>query len=228
MKYIPAWLRWCLLMMASVALAYSQGWTKLSLIPLVIFGIIGLARAFFATLMRVLSRNLARMSPEQREKYFAGMSEEKKRKLLAEYGIFQEAPAEKINEAVETLERFARSIMSKYGDSHFQGDTQAKQILSVYSFGGVSALAIQQQMSPPQAHALCLALFTKFFGFDPADAAKKAEAVITAAPDRTSHLYGIIHRGADGFVHWQEHSDDEATKDFAKIMAHFQEARHER
>ena len=52
-----------------------------------------------------------------------------------------------------------------------------------------------------------------------------AQAVITAAPDRTSHLYGIIHRGADGFRHWQEHSDDGAAKDFAEIMAHFQKAK---
>ena len=98
MKYIPAWLRWCLLMIASAALAYSQGWTKVSLIPLAAFGAIGLARAFFATLMRVLSRNLASMTPEQREKFLVGMSEEKKRKLLAEYGIVQEAPAEKASD----------------------------------------------------------------------------------------------------------------------------------
>jgi hypothetical protein len=117
-----------------------------------------------------------------------------------------------------------RSIMAHYGQANFEGDTQAKQILSVYSFGGISALAVQHVMSPPQAHAVCLALFTKLFGFAPADAAAKAEAVITAAPARTSHLYGIIHRGADGFVHWQRHRDDGAAKDFAEIMAHFQKA----
>ena len=107
-----------------------------------------------------------------------------------------DARPERVSKSVATMEQYLHGIMSNYGDAHFQGDTQAKQILSVYSFGGVSALAIQRQMSPPQAHALCLALFTKFFGFEPADAASKAEAVITAAPDKTSHLYRIIHRGA--------------------------------
>ena len=107
------------------------------------------------------------------------------------------------------MEQYLRGIMSHYGDAHFQGDTQAKQILSVYSFGGITALALQHQMSPPQAHAVCVALFTSFFDFEPADAANKAQAVITAAPDKTSHLYRIIHRGADGFLHWQQHSDDE-------------------
>ena len=136
-----------------------------------------------------------------------------------------DAPPERVSESVATMEQYLRGIMSHYGDAHFQGDTQAKQILSVYSFGGISALAIQHQMSSPLAHAVCLALFTKFFGFEPADAANKAEAVITAAADRTSHLYRIIHRGADGFMHWQQHSDDGAAKDFAEIMAHFQKAK---
>ena len=136
-----------------------------------------------------------------------------------------EAPAERIPQSIATMQQYLRSIMAHYGEEHFQGDSQAKQILAVYSFGGISALAMQHQMSPPQAHAVCLELFTKFFGFDAADATAKAQAVITAAPDRTSHLYGIIHRGADGFVHWQQQSGDGAAKDFAEIMAHFQKAK---
>lgn len=136
-----------------------------------------------------------------------------------------EAPSERISESVATMEQYVRGIMSHYGESHFQGDTQAKQILSVYSFGGVSALAMQHQMSQPQAHAVCLALFIQVFGCTAEDAAAKAQAVITAAPDRTSHLYAIIHRGLDGFLHWQKNSDDGAARDFAEIMAHFQKAK---
>ncbi len=137
----------------------------------------------------------------------------------------QEAPPERISESVATLERYVRGIMSHYGEAHFQGDTQAQQILSVYAFGGVSVLAIQHHMSQPQAHAVCLAIFRSVFGFTPEDTAARAQAVITAAPDRTSHLYGIIHRGADGFVHWQQHGDDGAARDFAQIMAHFQKSK---
>ena len=135
-----------------------------------------------------------------------------------------DAPPERVNESVATMEQYLRGIMSHYGDAHFQGDTQAKQILLVYSFGGITTLALQHQMSPPQAHAVCLALFTSFLGFETSDAANKAQAVITAAPDKTSHLYPIIYRGADGFRHWQQHSDDGAAKDFAEIMDHFQKA----
>jgi hypothetical protein len=136
-----------------------------------------------------------------------------------------EAPAEVIRDSVATMERYVRNIMSHYGDSHFQGDTQARQVLSVYSFGGISALAMQHQMSQPQAHAVCMAVFMQVFGFTPEDTATKAQAVITAAPDRTSHLYAIIHRGLDGFLHWQKQEDDGAARDFAEIMAQIQKAK---
>jgi hypothetical protein len=142
-------------------------------------------------------------------------------RLFGEKPVAQpEAPSERVSESVATLERFIRGIMSHYGDTHFQGDTQAKQILSVYSFGGVTALAVQHGLSLPQAHAVCLAIFCSAFGFEPADAAAKAQAVITAAPDRTSFLYPIIVRGGKGFLHWQQHNDDGAARDFAEIMDH--------
>jgi hypothetical protein len=137
------------------------------------------------------------------------------------FGQKQGAAPERVSEAVEILDRYVRRIMNHYGEAHFGGDSQASQILSVYSFGGVSALAIKQQMTQPQAHAVCMALFNGTFGFTPEDTAAKAQAVITAAPDRASHLYPIIHRGAKGFLHWQEHDDDGAAKDFAEIMEHF-------
>jgi hypothetical protein len=138
------------------------------------------------------------------------------------FGQKQEAPPERISESVHTLECYVIGIMKHYGESHFLEDALPKQLLSVYSFGGVSALAIQHKMSPPQAHAVCMALFAGVFGFTPADTAAKAQAVITAAPDRTSHLYPTIHRGLNGFLHWQKNQDDGAAEDFAKIVTHIQ------
>src|SRR5512145_3153098 len=100
------------------------------------------------------------------------------------FGPKQEAPPEAINDAFHTMEKFARGIMAHYGEQHFQGDTQAKQVLSLYCFGGLGALAIQHKMNQPQAHAVDLALLNSFFGYPPEDAAAKAQACITAAPDR--------------------------------------------
>jgi hypothetical protein len=135
------------------------------------------------------------------------------------FGPKQEAPPARVREAISVLENYVRSIMSHYGEAHFQGDTMDKQMLSVYLFGGISALAMQNQMSQPQAHAIALTLLIDVFEYDPQDSAAKAQALISAAPDKTSHLYKIIHRGLDGFLHWQKNCDDGAAKDFADIMA---------
>jgi hypothetical protein len=135
----------------------------------------------------------------------------------------EEAPGEVIRESRETMERYLADIRKQYGESEFDGETQAKQILAVYSFGGVNALAIQHKMSHAQAHALCLALFVEVFGYTPDDSAAKAQAVITAAPDKTSHLYSIIHRGLDAFLHWQQEGGDGAAKDFGEIMDHMKQ-----
>src|SRR4051812_45803535 len=135
------------------------------------------------------------------------------------FGPKQEAPPESINASIETLQKFASSIMAHYGEQHFKGATQEKEVLSLYAFGGVGALAIQHKMSPPQAHAVALALLNSFFGYPPEEAGAKAEACLTAAPDRTSHLYPTIYRGADGFRHWQKNGDNVAAEDFAEIMA---------
>ena len=137
------------------------------------------------------------------------------------FGEKQEAPPEKIRESVSTMSRYLRELMKHHGDSEFEGDSQAKEILAVYSFGGGSALAMEHGMSQPQAHAVCISIFKEVFGFEPNDCAAKAEAVITAAPDKTSHLYGIIHRGADGFLDWQKDGGDGAAKDFGEIMNQF-------
>ena len=137
------------------------------------------------------------------------------------FGPKQEAPPETVSLAVQTSEKFARAIMAHYGQKEFDGDTQAKQVLTLYTFGGISAFAIQNKLSQPQAQAVALTVFTLVFGFPTADAAAKAQACITAAPDRTSHLYPTIHRGADGFLHWQKTGDNTAAEDFGDIMAHF-------
>jgi len=120
------------------------------------------------------------------------------------------------------MEKFVRYIMAHYGLEHFNGDTQAKQVLSLYCFGALGALAIQHKMNAPQTHAVALGLLNSVIGFSPEDSAAKAQACIDAAPNRTSHLYPTIHRGLDGFLHWQEHGDNTAAEDFADIMEVFE------
>ncbi len=49
----------------------------------------------------------------------------------------QDVPPERTNACIATMDTYLRGIMSHYGMEHFQGDSQAKQVLSVYSFVGV-------------------------------------------------------------------------------------------
>lgn len=132
-----------------------------------------------------------------------------------------ESPPNAIRKSVETLECYVRDIMKHYGQSEFEGHTQAKEVLAIYSFGGISALALQQKMDQPQAHAICITVFNKVFEFTQDDAVAKAWAVISAASDKTSQFYPIIHRGLDGFLHWQEQGGNGAAEDFADIMGYF-------
>jgi len=74
-------------MVATIAFAYSQGWTKISMIPMFVIGFIGIARAFAGLTMNTLSQKLATMPLEKRAKFRAGMSDDQWRKLLAKYGI---------------------------------------------------------------------------------------------------------------------------------------------
>ena len=127
-----------------------------------------------------------------------------------------------IKDAIATLEQFCRDVMRQTGETAFQGDAMERQVLAVYSFGDLNVLAQQKGFVPPHAHAVCLVLFKDFFGYSDAENAAKAQACITAAPDRTSHFNGIIHRGIEGFLAWQEHRDTFDAADFKDLIARLQ------
>jgi hypothetical protein len=124
-----------------------------------------------------------------------------------------------INEAISTLREYCNKVMHRIGEEAFKGDTMERQVLSVYSFGGLHVLAQQKGFAPPHAHAVCLVLFKDIFGYSNEESAAKAQACITAATDRTSHLNSIIHRGIDGFLAWQEHRGTFDASDFKDIIA---------
>ena len=127
-----------------------------------------------------------------------------------------------IKEAIATLREFCSAVMHHAGETAFEGDTMERQVLCVYAFGGLNVFAQQKGFAPPHAHAVCLVLFKDFFGYSDVQSAAKAEACITAVPDRTSKLNGIIHRGIDGFLAWQEHPDTFNASDFRDVIARLQ------
>jgi len=130
-----------------------------------------------------------------------------------------------IKESVQAVSDFCRDVMRHSGEAVFTQDSMERQVLSVYAFGGIHVLCQQRGFNVPQGHAIALVVFKDFLGYSVEDSAAKAHAVITAARDRTSHLNGIIHRGIDGFLAWQEHRATFDAADFRDVINRLQKKR---
>lgn len=130
-----------------------------------------------------------------------------------------------IKDALEQLSAFCNDVMRHVGESAFERDAMERQVLSVYAFGGIHVLCQERSFQPAEGHALCLALNYKFFGYSAADSAAKAQALLVAAGDRTSHLNPIIHRGIDGFLAWRDDRDSCDAADFKAVIATLREKR---
>ena len=127
-----------------------------------------------------------------------------------------------IKDSVQAVSDFCRAVIAHVGEAVLAQESMERQVLSVYAFGGVHVLCQQRDFSVSQGHAIALAVFRQFFGYSVEDSAAKAHAVITAASDRTSHLNGIIHRGIDGFLAWQERPDTFDAADFRDVISRVQ------
>jgi hypothetical protein len=124
-----------------------------------------------------------------------------------------------IRDALERLSAFCGDVMRHVGEPAFERDSMERQVLSAYAFGGIHVLCQEKGFQPAEAHALCLALNHKFFGYSAEDSAVKAQALLEAAGDRTSHLNAIIHRGIDGFLAWRDGRDSFGADDFKAVIA---------
>lgn len=124
-----------------------------------------------------------------------------------------------IRGSVDSIAAFSGDIRRHLGEGLFAQDGLEKQVLSAYAFGGVNVLSQQRGLTPPQAHAIMLAVLIKAFGYSPEDSAANAQALITSTGDGRSSLNGIIHRGIDGFLAWQKNSSAFDASDFRDVLA---------
>lgn len=124
-----------------------------------------------------------------------------------------------VKDAVDDLSSFCRDVIRHVGEDVFAEDAMERQVLSVYAFGGIHVLCQQKGFRPPEGHAIFLTLLLKFFGYSAEDSTTKAQAVIDASADRSSHLNRIIHRGIDGFLAWQGDKTAFDGSDFKAVIA---------
>ncbi len=80
---IPHWLMWFLTLTLTALIAYNHDWTTLPTLPLIAVSLLGVAVGGFQLLLRLTRWRLARMTPEQRDKFLARFSEAERRRLMA-------------------------------------------------------------------------------------------------------------------------------------------------
>ena len=130
-----------------------------------------------------------------------------------------------IQDAMEQLAAFCDDVVKHVGGPAFDRDAMERQVLSVYAFGGIHVLCQQKGLQPAEGHALGLALNLKHFGYSAEESALKAQTLIDASGDRSSHLNAMIHRGIDGFLAWQGDRVSFDASDFKAVIATLRERR---
>ncbi|MFO0956430.1 MAG: Imm48 family immunity protein [Isosphaeraceae bacterium] len=127
-------------------------------------------------------------------------------------------PAE-IKDGVDCLIAFCRDVRCHAGEEVFVQDGMEKQVLSAYAFGGVHVLSQHRGFSPPQAHAMMLAVLHNYFGYGEENSTVKAQALINATGDKRSSIRAIIHRGIEGFLAWRQDREAFDAADFRNLPA---------
>ncbi|MBT2288298.1 hypothetical protein J7E73_03935 [Paenibacillus albidus] len=117
-----------------------------------------------------------------------------------------------IKQAIEELTDLANKIIEELEMTFEETNEIERQIIAVFCFGGVHAIAHREGLTPPEAHGLIIALLIRKFGYSPEQAAAFAENLIqSTAPQKQDVMNAIIHRGIDGHRQYQ-HEDYEGLR----------------
>lgn len=101
-----------------------------------------------------------------------------------------------------------------------------RQLLATFGFGMVYAAGQTHALSPPEVHALLIAVLQDFFKYSDQQAVAFAEMLIQAASDRAEYPLwnAIIHHGIDGHAQWHSGDIDGLRKNFSTIYDRVQKA----
>jgi len=80
-----------------------------------------------------------------------------------------------------------------------------RQLLAAFAFGMMFAVVHFEKLSPPDAHALAIAMLMDSFRYSDHQAADQADLLIRASQDARVHdtINAVVHRGIDGHLQWQ-------------------------
>ena len=112
-------------------------------------------------------------------------------------------------------------------DRPLEGTTEdERQLLAIFGFGMLYAAGRTQNMTPPEIHALTIALLQDFFKYSDHQAVAFAEMLIQASGDRAQYRLwnDIIHRGIDGHAQWLAGDEQGLRKNLAEVFERVRKA----
>lgn len=105
----------------------------------------------------------------------------------------------------------------------FDRATQLEQALvGTFFFGMAYAHGMQNQLTPPQVHALVLRAYSEVFHYSPEAAAEAAQACIDAStPGHHDAMNAILHRGIDGHAQFTSGDASAFSENIRSVLSHY-------
>ena len=134
--------------------------------------------------------------------------------------FYRAASQEIIQECVELAGSFAVAASTATRDLHIGVNGMRRDLLTLFTFGGVHVVGQQRKLNQPEVHAVAITVFIKHLGWTGDEAVIKAQGAISAAgPDGYADLKAVIHKGIDGFLHWEAAPGAYDAAEFAAVLA---------
>ena len=134
----------------------------------------------------------------------------------------QPASAETIQDCVRLVGAFAAATFSATAASHPALAEMRRDLLTLFTFGGVHVLSQKRRLDQAEAHAVAIATYMKHLGWSDNEAVVKAQGAISAAgPDGYPNLKAVIHKGIEGFLAWERQPHGYSARDYADALDAF-------
>jgi hypothetical protein len=125
-----------------------------------------------------------------------------------------EVPLER--QAVQTITRFANALLAACGDEINRTEDR-RRVFFTFIFGAINGFGLERKMSPPQIHAVALALFSRGFHMSVQESASLAQFCVNST-SRSSAWSSSIHEGMDEFFSWQQAPDAFCPSRILKVL----------
>jgi hypothetical protein len=95
--------------------------------------------------------------------------------------------------------------------------------MTAYAYGAVCYRCLQDRLPPEHARGIHIAFLMQYCGLDEEQAVTMSRdcepAMIERDPESNTHwIYGVVHRGMDGYQAWEAGNHRAAGKDFVAVV----------